>query len=159
VIGGACDRVRQRVEEAMAEGVLDLPPNLAAHVERCPHCSAEVREVEMLLHRLRSLPASLDLTPVPAAVDRVLQAAASNLAAAGSAPSPEERRRRRMPQWQWVLGQVAAVAAVIAIAAGGLTLLGLRIHGAVSGQPPGQIVERWVAPLRDWTQALFRNVR
>ncbi|MBY6276928.1 hypothetical protein [Symbiobacterium thermophilum] len=161
VIGGACDRVRQRVEEAMAEGVLDLPANLVAHVERCPHCSAEVREVEMLLHRLRSLPASLDLSPVPAAVDRVLQATASNPAAAGAvpAPAPVEKKRRRTPQWQWVLGQVAAVAAVIAIAAGGLTLLGLGIHGAVSGQEPGRIVERWVAPLRDWTQALFRNVR
>jgi len=179
VIGGACDRVRQQVDTAMIDGVLNLPAALAAHVERCPHCSAEVREVENLLQRLRSLPASIDLSPVPAAVDRVLQATATIPAtAAGSAAAPAAsvpaRRaaasqpasaapartaKRRTPQWQWVLGQVAAVAALLIVAAGGLSLLGFRIHSAVSGTDPGGIVERWVAPLRDWSEALFRGTR
>ncbi len=166
VIGGACDRVRRWVDAAMIEGELSLPAALAAHVVRCPHCSAEVREVETLLQRLRSLPASLDLSPVPAAVDRVLQATAASLTAshgaafagepATAAASP---KRRREPQWRWVLRQVAAVAAVILIAAGGLTLVSFGIHGAVKGSEPGRIVERWISPLRDWTQALFENVR
>ncbi len=159
VVGGACDRVRRRVEEALSEGVLDLPASLAAHVERCPYCSAEVREVEMLLHRLRSLPASLDLSPVPAVVDRVLQATATAVNPDAGAARGPEMKRRRTPQWQWVLGQVAAVVAVIALAAGGLTLLGLRIHDAVAGRAPGRAAERWIAPLRDWTEALFQNVR
>lgn len=158
VIGGACDRVRQQVDAAMIEGVLTLPPALAAHAERCPHCSAEVHEVETLLQRLRSLPASLDLSPVPAAVDRVLQAAAADLPSVAAGAAPGEARRRT-PQWRWVLGQVAAVAAMLIVAAGGLTLLGLKIHDAVTGAEPSAIVERWVAPLREWTEALFRNGR
>lgn len=173
VIGGACDRVHQQVENAMVEGVLTLPAPLLAHVERCPHCSREVREVETLLKRLRSLPASLDLGPVPPVVDRVLQAVAQGGQAVASAPAASATpthsagslssagtpvRRQRPPQWRWILGQVAAVAAALAVAAGGLTLLGLRIHRAVVGISPGEGLNQWFEPLREWTQALFRNV-
>lgn len=183
VIGGSCDRVRQQVESAMIEGVLTLPAPLAAHAERCPHCSAEVREVEALLKRLRSLPASLDLGPVPGVVDRVLQSTATAMPAVAGTPeglgtpglvgTPAEAGahahaagdaaaaagRKRPPQWRWVLGQLVGVAAALIIAAGGLTLLGLRIHQAVSGSNPGSVVEQMVAPLRSWTEAIFQGTR
>lgn len=171
VIGGSCDRVRQAVEAAMIEGVLTLPAPLAAHAERCPHCSREVREVENLLKRLRGLPASLDLGPVPGVVDRVLEATATAMpAGAGTSAAPGVRAdatdgfraaagRKRPPQWRWVLGQLVGVAAALAIAAGGLTFLGLRIHQAVSGVDPGPLVEQWMVPLRNWTEALFERTR
>ncbi|WP_374712796.1 hypothetical protein [Symbiobacterium terraclitae] len=182
VIGGSCDRVRQAVESAMIEGVLALPAPLSAHAERCPHCSREVREVENLLRRLRSLPASLDLGPVPGVVDRVLQATATAVQVADGDPgaahpltgvgaptaegapptpggAPAAAGRRRPPQWRWVLGQLIGVAAALVIAAGGLTLLGLRIHQAVTDASPGSVVEQWMAPLRSWTEALFQRTR
>jgi hypothetical protein len=162
----------------MQEGVLELPPELAAHVERCPHCSGQAREVETLFKRLRSMPSGFDLGPVPGIVDKVLSATATDpLLQAGVHPLPSahtgprvrvqedptsqqgEVRKNRPTRWRWVLGQVAAVAAVIAVAVTGLTYLSLMVNQAVSGVKPSEVVGKWVAPLQDWTQALFENTQ
>lgn len=178
VIGGACHRVQTQLDIAMQEGVLELPAELAAHVERCPHCGGQAREVEALFERLRSLPAGINIGPVPGIVDKVLEMTAiepvpeSKVRAlptvqahaepqavpeGGQAGAePVQERKGRPKQWQWVLGQVAAVVAVLAVAVTGLTLL---INQAVGGVRPGEVVQKWVAPLHDWTQALFENTQ
>jgi len=139
----------------MEVGVLALPAELAAHAERCPHCSGQVREVQELFQRLRSFPASLDLSPVPAVVDRVLQATTAE------PPAPAEPRpvRKAESQWRWVVRQVATVAAALLVAAGGLTYVGLKLNQAVHHVQPNEVVERWFAPLQDWTEALFHGTR
>lgn len=180
VIGGACHRVQNQLDLAMQGGVLELPADLAAHVERCPHCGGQAREVEALFRRLRSLPAGFDVGPVPGIVDKVLALTAADLLAQPSAtsfprtqaqqqpwmqagtlkpytaaPQSDQWRKSRPTRWRWVLGQVGAVAAVIVVAAAGLTYLSLVVNHAVSGVKPAEVVQKWVAPLQDWTQALF----
>lgn len=165
VVGGACHRVKQQLDNALAEGVLELSPELAAHAARCPHCGVQVRETEQLFKRLRTAPASLDLGPVPGVVDVVVQQIATESPADSlvrlSPPgqSEEGRQGSRRAHLRWVLGQVAAIAAVLCVAVGGLTYLALRVNYAVGGQRPAEVVERWVGPLQNWSTALFRQTK
>lgn len=156
VIGGACHRVLEQLDTALREGTLALPPELSAHANRCAQCGPRVKEVEALFTRLRKLPAEMDVGPVLGVVDSVLQrVAVDGQPATGSTGES----RGRPSQWRWLLGQVAAIAAVLCIGLGGITYLALKVNEAVGGANPSEMVERWVAPLSDWSQALFRNVK
>lgn len=162
VVGGACHRVQQQLDNALSEGVLELSPELAAHASRCPQCDLAVRRTEALFQRLRSTPAALDLGPVPGVVDAVLQhIAAEQPATVVRLTGERERRgdRKREVHLRWLLGQVAAIAAILCIAVGGLTYLTLKVNHAVGGAEPSEVVERWVAPLEDWSRALFGRMR
>lgn len=162
VVGGACHRVQQQLDHCLSEGVLELSPELAAHAVRCPHCGPQVRETEALFKRLRSTTANLDLGPVPGVVDAVLQRIAEEAPETiGKAPSRqgEVDRRHRRAHLRWVLGQIAAIAALFCVAVGGLTYLALKVNHAVGGAKPNEVVERWVAPFHNWTQVLFQNTK
>lgn len=162
VVGGACHRVQQHLDNALTDGVLNLPPELAAHAARCQHCGHQVQETEALFRRLRNAPANLDLGPVPGAVDSVLQRIATGPTADNLvrlSPEPEKAVRRRKANMRWIVGQVATIAAVLGIAVGGVTYLALKVNQAVGGVPPSEVVERWVAPLHDWSKALFGNTK
>ncbi len=161
VVGGACHRVLKHVDTALSVGALALPTELAAHAERCAHCGPHLRETEELFRRLRSSPASIDLGPVPGVVDSVLQRIATP-APPQVTPiltDPVKVARKRRQHASWVIGQVATIAAVLCLALGGFTYLVLKVNEAVSGVAPGQVVERWVAPLQNWSQALFENTK
>jgi anti-sigma factor RsiW len=165
VVGGACHRVRHHLENALAEGVLELPPELAAHAGRCPHCGPQVRELEALFRRLREASAHMDMGPVPDVVDAVLQKIAAgqpapeNRVRLNSPLEPVDQTANRRAHLRWVLGQVAAIVAALCVAVGGLTYLALKVNQAVGGARPAEVVQRWMAPLQDWTQALFGNMR
>ncbi|MFZ5827201.1 MAG: hypothetical protein ACOY94_23130 [Bacillota bacterium] len=161
VVGGACHRVQQQLDNALSEGVLELSPELAAHVGRCPQCAPAVRETEALFKRLRSAPAALDLGPVPGVVDTVLQRIAAEGPATLVKLTEREPKsdRKRTGHLRWLLGQVAAIAAILFVAVGGLTYLTLKVNHAVGGAEPSTVVERWVEPLEDWTRALFGKMR
>lgn len=162
VVGGACHRVQQQLDEALAEGSMHLSAELAAHASRCPQCAPLVAETEALFQRLTGTVASIDLGPVPGVVDAVLQRIALEV------PSPvltlpveraEELPARKGGQARWVLGQIATVAAVLIVAVSGVTMLALLLNQAVSGVRPGEVVQRWVAPVSDWTQTLFKGAK
>jgi hypothetical protein len=150
VIGGACSRVQQALDEALAEGVLSMPPELAAHAGRCPRCGPEVKDVERLFSRLRKAVAGADLGQVPRVVDHVM---------ARTVAEPHPPAPRRRPDLKWVLGQVAAVAAILVIAVGTITYGLLKANEAVSGARPAQVVYRLAAPFRELAQALFHSAR
>lgn len=162
VVGGACHRVQQQLDNAHSEGVLELSPELSAHAGRCPQCAPAVRELEALFKRLRSTPAALDLGPVPGVVDTVLQRIAADQPptvvklTGGREPRAE---RKRASHLRWLLGQVAAIAAVLCLAVGGLTYVVLQVNHAVGGAEPSKVVQRWVAPLEDWSRAVFGKMR
>lgn len=165
LVGGACHRVQQQVDNALAEGLLALSPELSAHAGRCPQCGPLVEETELLFRRLRSAPANLSLGPVPGVVDAVLQRVASDPSSVqgpvrmhpGGQPEGAERRKRA--HLRWVLGQVAVIAAVLCVAVGGLTYLALRVNHAVGGARPAEVVERWVEPLQNWSQAILQDTK
>ena len=162
VVGGACHRVQQQLDNALSEGVLELSPELAAHAGRCPQCAPAVRRTEALFQRLRSAPAALDLGPVPGVVDTVLQRiAAEGPATVVKLTGGREQKvdQKRTGHLRWLLGQVAAIAAILFIAVGGLTYLTLKMNHAVGGAEPSKVVERWVEPLEDWTRAVFGKMR
>jgi anti-sigma factor RsiW len=143
VVGSACQRVQAHLDDALATGTLSLPPELAAHAERCPNCGPEVAETERLLSRLRGAAAGIELGPVPKAVDAVLaQIAAENQPKV----LPLEQRSRKRVAALWVIGQVAAVAAVLIIAIGGLGFALLKVNEAVSGVTPGDVFAKLAAP-------------
>jgi len=144
-VGSACQRVQSALDEGLATGSLSLPAELAAHADRCPRCGPEVRQTESLLSRLRGAAAGIELGRVPPTVDAVLARIATE--------SPQrvmlvEQPRARRVQTRWLLGQVAAVAAVLLITVGGLGFVILKVNEAVSGVKPGDVVSRLVAPFR-----------
>lgn len=148
------------MDNALSDGLLNLSPELAAHAARCPHCGQQVRETEALFRRLRNAPANLDLGPVPGVVDSVLQRIAAsplpdNLVRLS--PEPAKAVPKKKAHLGWVLGQVAAIAAVLGIAVGGVGYLALKVNQAVGGAKPAEVVQRLVAPLQDWSRALFGN--
>lgn len=162
VVGGACHRVQQQIDAGLAEGSLTLSAELAAHASRCPHCAPLVAETDALFQRLRGAVAGIDLGPVPGVVDAVLE----RIALEGVAPvvnlpldRVEAEPVKKASQTRWVLGQVATFAAVLLVAAGGLTMLALLLNQAVSGVHPGEVVGNWVAPLQDWSQTLFKGAK
>jgi len=161
VVGGACHRVQKQLDTSLSEGALSLSAELNAHAERCPHCGPALRDTEALFRRLRSAPAGVDLGPVPGVVDSVLRQIATP-AAVHVTPvvqDPSVAARKRRQHTRWVIGQVAAIAAALCLALGGVTYLVLKANEAVSGTSPGQVVQRWVAPLQDWSQALFQKTK
>ncbi|HWI61764.1 MAG TPA: hypothetical protein VNT75_08005 [Symbiobacteriaceae bacterium] len=103
VISHACLRVRSALNDALAEGTLVLPAELAAHARQCATCGPAVAEVQELLGRLRSVPAGLPLGEVPAVVEAVLGRA-------------EERHARRSVNIRWFLGQLAGLAVLLFVA-------------------------------------------
>lgn len=175
VIGGACSRVTQVLDEALSEGVLNIPPELAAHAARCPRCGPEVKETEQLLSRLRGAVAGLDLRRVPHVVDYVMAHTASEYRenqpraaitaqplAAGATSSPARRsgRHDRRAHWRWVAGQLAVAAAVLVLTVSGLTYTALKINQAISGTEPSEVVARLMSPFHNWAEAQFgRNAR
>lgn len=158
VVGGACHRFQAALDEAMAEGVLSLAPELTAHATRCARCAIELKETEALLGRLRNASAGIDLSRVPHVVDFVLSQTATEQ---GATPAPavllEEKRRQKGVRLRWVLTQVAAVAAVLLIAVGGLTYTVLKVNEVVSGVKPGEVLAKLAAPFSRTQQAEFRG--
>ncbi|HWI64780.1 MAG TPA: hypothetical protein VNT75_23370 [Symbiobacteriaceae bacterium] len=144
-VGSACQRVQEALDEALATGTLSLPAELSAHADRCPRCGPEVADTENLLARLRGAAAGVTLGRVPPAVDAVLAQIARE-----SAPRvvPLEQAKSRRVQTRWVLGQVAAVAAVLIVTVGSLGYVILKVNEAVSGVKPGDVVARLVTPFR-----------
>lgn len=160
VVSMACHRVQRALDEGMSEGSLNLPAELAAHAAHCPRCGPEVEATHTLLTRLRDGAARVDLGKVPGVVDRVV---AHTVGARGSA---EGRSGSALPaapsqkaHLRWVLGQVAIVATVLLVTLTGLTYGLLKMNEAVSGVRPGEVVERAMAPLRNWSQAIFGNAK
>lgn len=159
VVGGVCHRVQQAVDQSMVEGAVQLPAELAAHASRCPQCAALVRETESLLLRLRGTAAHVDLGPVPGVIDAVMNQIASPSPAPAAVASVAVGGRKRQSDLRWVIGQVAAFAAMICLMVGCLTYVALKVNQVVSGVQPSAVVERWVAPFQDWSRALMRNVK
>lgn len=156
VVGSACHRVHEALEEAMAEGTLSLSPELAAHAARCPRCEPEWRQTEALLIRLRDGAARIDLSPVPAVVDHVIARTISSPGSAVAAKGAANSSPRRQSNVGWVVRQVAAIAAMLLITIGGLTYGVLVVNQAMSGVKPSEVAARLVQPLQDWTSAWFR---
>lgn len=102
VIRPACARVHAALDTALTTGDLRLPPELAAHIEHCPHCADAVDRTQQLLHRMRSAAAGLPLTLLPGAVNTVLSQ---------TQPAPAGTRRRLGTAW--FLGQFAALAGML----------------------------------------------
>ncbi|MFZ5813770.1 MAG: hypothetical protein ACOY93_00525 [Bacillota bacterium] len=159
LVGGACHRLQERLDAALSSGQLELPAELAAHAERCPQCGPQVRQTEALFRRLRAVPASLDLGPVPGVVDSVLRQVTAEPPAPAASSLPESARQKRRSHLRWVLGQIAVVAVVLCIAVSGVTYLALKVNQAVGGARPSEVVARWVAPLQNWSEALFRSMK
>jgi anti-sigma factor RsiW len=160
VVGSACQRVQMFLDESLATGAMSLPPELAAHAAQCPHCVTEVRETESLLTRLRDAAAGVDLGRVPQVVDYVLSQTTVGPQFRGPATaalSADERRKR--VRATWVLGQVAAVAAVLLLAVGSLTFLALKVNQAVSGVSPSDVIQRIAAPFSQTNRAEIRQAK
>lgn len=157
LVGTACHRLQQALDEALAEGSLHLPPELATHAARCPRCGPDVRDTEALFARLRGAPSGLGLGRVPGVVDFVVAKTAAE-----PAPKPATRPTvgaRKRADLRWAVGQVAAAAAVLCITVGGFSYAVLKLNEAVSGTRPAEVVERMVAPFKNFTQALFKDAR
>lgn len=146
----ACQRVEALLDQAMSEGVINLPPELQAHAVHCPRCAREYNELSHLLTRLRSAAAGIELGKVPAVVDRVM--------ATPPAEGPRQKAGRPVSA-TWFLGQLAAVVAAALLMVGGLTYALLKVNEAVGGVPSGRVVERLLTPFQDWTWARFRGTR
>ncbi|HEY3368528.1 MAG TPA: hypothetical protein VGK74_26020 [Symbiobacteriaceae bacterium] len=160
VIGTACARVSQVLDEALSEGTLNLPPELVAHASRCPRCGPEVQETEQLLARLRSAVAGAGLGRVPHVVDYVMGHTAAEYretrpAAASIADQECRPHGGQGAHLRWVLGQVAVVAAALLITITTVTFAALKINAAISGHPPADMMTRVTAPFRDWVEAQF----
>jgi len=155
-IRGACVRVKAALDDAMAQGALNLSPELLAHAARCPCCGPEYRETEALLARLRAAAAGVDLRQVPGVVDYVMARTLGESRPTAPVPAPLPNRR---VQLVWVLGQVAAVAAVLVVVTSGLAYAVLKVNQAVGGTSPQAMVERLSAPLRDWTLIKVRDTK
>jgi hypothetical protein len=145
VVGSACQRVQAHLDEALATGTLSLPPELSAHADHCPNCGPEVADTERLLSRLRGAAAGVELGLVPKVVDTVLAEIASE---SRTNVLPLEQRSRKQVKVWWLIGQVAAVAAVLIIAVGGLGFALLKVNEAVSGVTPGDVLARLAAPFQ-----------
>lgn len=154
LVGSACMRVQQALEQALSEGALQLPQELSAHASRCPRCAAEVRETELLFSRLHGAAAAIPMNRVPHVVDFVLARTAveGEIPKQGVSESPSAHAR-------WLLGQVAAVAAIILVTAGGLSYGVLKVNQAVSGTHPSEMLSRLASPFHELKQALFPNAR
>lgn len=147
----ACQRVELLIDQALSEGVLNLPPELQAHAAHCPRCGREYSEVSQLLTRLRGAAAGIDLGKVPSVVDLVMTAP--------SAAQATHRTGRRPVSSAWVFGQLAAVVAMVVLMVGGLTYALLKVNQAVGGLPPERVVERVLTPFQGWTWTRFRGTR
>lgn len=159
VVGSACHRLSLVLEEAMATGTLQVPPELALHAERCGRCGPELKQLERLLARLRQGAASIDLRPVPPVVDAVIgQTGPAVPAAVPVTPVPEKSAERRA-HLVWVLSQVAVAAAVLGMTIGGLTYAALKVNQLVTGTSPSQVVQKLAFPFQDWTWARIRSTR
>jgi anti-sigma factor RsiW len=148
-VGSPCWKVRTAVDEAMAEGQLRLPPELAAHASACPRCGPEVAGLQQVIDRLRAAAARTDLTRVPAVVDHVIAAVARE------SDLPEDSVQG--VDWQFVITQIATVAAVVLVVFGGLTWAGLNLMESVSGVKAADMAVQVTAPFRDWLTAFFRS--
>lgn len=145
-VGSACHRVQLALDEALSTGTLTLPAELTFHANQCPRCGPDVRDTEALLSRLRGAAAGVELGPVPQAVDSVLAQIARE-----SAPrllSPTGKVRTKQVRARWILGQVAAVAAVLLLTIGGLGYAVLKVNEAVSGVKPGDVLAKFASPFR-----------
>ncbi len=149
IVGPACGRVQEAIDGAMAEGVLRLPAELAAHAQRCARCGAEVTAIQGLLGRLQDAAATLPMGPVPGVVDAVI----ARTTTAGGRPD------KARPGAMWVLGQVAAVAAALLILISGVSYALLKVNQAVSGTEPVEVVHRLTAPLTNWNWARIKNAK
>jgi hypothetical protein len=148
-VGSACHRVQLILDEALATGTLALPTELAFHADQCPRCGPDVRDTEALLSRLRGASAGVELGPVPPAVDRVLaQIAHESEPRFLTAGRTTQQPRKKQVRTRWVLGQVAAVAAVLLITVGGLGYAILKVNEAVSGVKPGDVLAKFASPFR-----------
>jgi len=158
VVGSACHRLQAALDEAMAEGVLNLAPELAAHAARCARCAMELKETEGLLGRLRNASAGIDLSRVPHVVDFVMsQTTAEPVSKPTPVASLAEKRRQKGVRLRWVLTQVAAVAAVLLIAVSGLTYTVLKVNEVVSGVKPTEVLAKLVAPFSQTQRAEFHG--
>ena len=160
VIGTACARVTQALDESLSEGTFNLPPELAAHASRCPRCGPEVQETEQLLSGLRSAVAGTGLGRVPHVVDYVMGHTAAEYrairpVAAGEAGQELRPHGRRSEHLRWVLGQVAVAAAALLITITTVTFAALKINAVIRGYPQSDMMTRVTAPFRDWAEAQF----
>lgn len=159
-VGSACWKVQVALEEAMAEGGVLLPPELSEHVSHCARCKPEVEDLQYVLARLRAGAASIGLSQVPAAVDRVI----SQVSARAMAPTPFEMSQAHDPppvgvDARWLFGQLAGIAAAFLMLIFGLGWLGLKVSEMSTGASPGEVVANVFAPFKDWVTALVRNIR
>jgi hypothetical protein len=171
LVGSACHRVQQTLDEALGEGVLSLPPELRSHAARCARCGPEVADTEALLARLRGAAAVIPMGQVPRVVDQVVERTLAGPGAgvgrggvdvaqggtgvgAGRGVAP-----KRPPDLRWLLGQLTVVATVMIVALGGTTYTVLKLHQVLRGPSPSQVAERLAAPFREMVSAVFRSAR
>jgi len=159
VVGSACFRVQEALDESLSEGTLTLPAELAAHAVRCPRCGPEVAQTEELLSRLRGAAATIGLGILPSVVDHVMsETVAWSLPAGIRAPEPAmQSPTQPRTHTRWVLGQVAAVAAVLVVTTSLVTYSMLKINEAVSGVKPGEVLAHLVTPFQNMNTAELRN--
>jgi len=157
LVGSNCQRVQEAVDEALCEGTLSLSPELSAHVARCARCHTEVTETEQMLARLRGAVAAIDLGQVPRVVDYVLaHTAAEPHAMEVTVRSRPPKQKQKVSPF-WVLGQIAAVAAVLVLTVSGLTFAALKVNEVVSGVKPGDALQRLAAPFSETNRANLRG--
>jgi hypothetical protein len=155
IVGSACQRVQAAIDEALVEGTLSLPPELSAHAARCARCGAEVTSTEQLLSRLRGAAACVGLAQVPRVVDYVM----AHTAAEPQVTQSARTRQTKRPNLYWALGQVAAVAAVLAVTVSGLTYVALKVNQAVSGVKPGEVMQHLTAPFNESNRANVKGAK
>lgn len=97
-----CEKWKDAMSEAALSGAAS--PELAAHLQTCAHCSAELRELEALRARLDAL-----LPQIAGGAQPPLDFRARVLAAAESAG-----KSKRLARWQaWTVAGMAATAAIV----------------------------------------------
>jgi hypothetical protein len=162
LVGSACHRVQQTLDEALGEGVLSLPPELRSHAARCARCGPEVADTEALLARLRGAAAVIPMGQVPRVVDQVVARtlAGADVGRGGTGVgSGRGVAPKRPPDLRWLLGQLTVVATVMIVALGGTTYTVLKLHQVLRGPSPSQVAERLAAPFREMVSAVFHSAR
>lgn len=97
-----CEKWKDALREAALSGAAS--PELAAHLQTCAHCSAELRELEARRAHLDAL-----LAQIAGGAQLPVDFRARVLAAAESAG-----KNRRLARWQaWALAGMAATAAIV----------------------------------------------
>jgi anti-sigma factor RsiW len=130
----SCEKWKDQLQETALTGA--STPELAEHLQTCPHCFAELRELEARRARLDVLLPRVAQSAEPSADFRARVVAAAEAADRGW----------RMPRWEaWALAGAAVTAAIVLV-------VGAVQHRGTTGKIPpkelaaAQKLAEWRAP-------------